>query len=308
MPTVETLHGKPVIDYVLGEGLAQADSAVYRLCVDWNSAHIFSALMEAFAEEAALESLDALVIGAWSMDEPNAAEVLDHLMPLVDRLQGVRALVFMDYEQEESEISWLNSADLAPLLHALPKLEYFKTRGGEGLEFRELKHASLRTLIAETGGMSADTITQLANATLPELEHLELWLGSSDYGFDATMDTLKPLIVGLAYPDQRYPFPKLRALGLCNSELQDAIAEALVGAPVLKQLDALDLSKGLMTDLGARALAECEELGALTKLDVSRNYIADVTILDRLRARGVEVDASGQKQPDGDYYYVELSE
>ncbi len=307
MPTVETLHGKPVIDYVAGEGLGKADGKVYRLRVSWDNDG-FDELIEAFAEEEALESLDALVLGAWSMDEPVAREALEHLMPLVERLQGLRSLVFMDYEQEESEISWLISADLAPLLHALPKLEYFKTRGGEGLEFRELKHEALRSLIVETGGLGAQTITQIAAAALPELEHLELWLGSSDYGFDATLDTLKPLIVGLPYPEQCYPFAKLRSLALCNSELQDAIAEAFVGAPVLKQLDALDLSKGIMTDLGARALAECEDLGALTKLDVSRNYIADVTVFDRLRARGVEVDASGQKQPDGDYYYVELSE
>jgi hypothetical protein len=151
---------------------------------------------------------------------------------------------------ESCEISWIVQGDYAPILATFLSLEALRIRGGTGLEFSPCRHEKLKSLTIETGGLSGSTIGMLCGLDLPNLQYLELWLGSENYGGDSTLADLEPILSGRA-------FPKLRYLGLRNAEYTADIAHVLTHSPVLEQLVELDLSIGTLTDEGAAPLIDC---------------------------------------------------
>src|SRR5947207_2818215 len=80
------------------------------------------------------------------------------------------------------------------------KLEHLTVRGGEQLSVGSPRHGALRELIVQAGGLRPDVIHEIANAEFPNLEHLELWLGEPNYGGDATVEDLAPLLKGDKFP------------------------------------------------------------------------------------------------------------
>ncbi len=137
---------------------------------------------------------------------------------------------------------------------------------------------------------------------LPNLEHLDLWLGEDNYGGDATVADLAPFLGG-----ER--LPALRHLGLEDSEIQDEIAAAVAGAPVVARLESLSLAMGILTDQGAEALLAGQPLTHLRKLDLHHHFLSDAMVA-RVKAAlpGVEVDLDEQEKPDGDWHYIAVSE
>ena len=139
---------------------------------------------------------------------------------------------------------------------------------------------------------------------LPALEHLELWLGDGGYGWDGTVEDLQPLFSGEL-------FPNLKSLGLRNSEIQDEVAIAISKAPILRQLEVLDLSMGTLGDLGGQALLDSPEVKNLRKLDLRHHYLS-TPLEARLAALGIEVDLSEGEEPhkyDGkSHRYLAVSE
>ncbi|GAB2933830.1 STM4015 family protein [Streptomyces heilongjiangensis] len=229
----------------------------------------------------------ALVVGAWSEAYDSGPEpVIEALVAAKDRLPALRALFLGDIVMEECEISWINQGDVGPLLTAFTQLEEFGVRGGQGLVFPALRHERLRKLTVETGGMPAEAVRGVAASDLPALVHLDLWLGTSEYGGDSEVADLAPILAGTR-------LPSLRHLALRNSEMQDDICVALASAPVVARLDVLDVSMGVLTDDGATALLTGQPLTHLTTLDLHHNYLSSA-IRDRLRdsleAEGVQVD------------------
>jgi hypothetical protein len=141
---------------------------------------------------------------------------------------------------------------------------------------------------------------QIATAKLPALEHLQVFLGSDDYGWDGSLDDVRPLF-------QEGLFPKLTYLGLCDSEIADDLAKAVVDAPVLKQLKVLDLSQGTLGDEGGRALLACEAIRQLEKLDLHHHYMSD-DVMQQFQALPIEVDVSEQEDEDDYGRYVAVGE
>ncbi|MFN8537746.1 MAG: hypothetical protein U0232_09760 [Thermomicrobiales bacterium] len=193
---------------------------------------------------------------------------------------------------------------MSPLLAAYPRLEYFGVRGGNSLSFGELRHDALQTLIVESGGLSGAVVREVAGAELPALRHLALWLGTENYGADATLDDLAPILSG-------EQFSKLEYLGLRDSEMADAIAAAVAHAPILERIAVLDLSLGTLSDEGAAALAASPAVARLRKLDIHHHYCSDEAVA-QLEALGIELDASDPQEVDefeGEYYrYVAVGE
>ena len=229
---------------------------------------------------------------------------MEALVAAREQLPNLKAIFLGDIISEENEISWINQSDVSPLFDAYPLLERFAVRGGTGLVFGSLRHAHLKSLVIQSGGLDAGVVRAVSAAHLPELEHLELWLGVEAYGGNVTVDDLAPLLSGAL-------FPKLSYLGLRDSEIADAIAAAVARAPVLERIRVLDLSLGTLTDEGAAALLASPAVARLEKLDLHHHFCSEA-MMEKLRGLGIEVDVS-QRQEEEEYdgerwRYVAVSE
>jgi hypothetical protein len=250
----------------------------------------------AFLEDPSSNRLFGLVIGCWGGTElmwnQTSDFIVEALVAARDRLPNLRAVFLGDVTFEESEISWILQSDISPLFTAYPELESFAVRGARMLSLGSLKHDKLISLVIQSGGLGANVVREVAAADLPELEHLELWLGTDSYGGDATVDDLAPILEGGL-------FPKLKYLGLRNSEIADRIALAIPSSPIVDRIRILDLSMGTLGDKGAQALLASPAIAGLERLDIHYHYCSEEMIA-KLQALGVDLDASDRQELDID--------
>ena len=284
--------------------LRELDKLVYAVGIAYDDEDAeFMARLEALGRDPKLGELRALVIGGWFSECCDGAptDLYAWLIAHGPRLASLKGLFIGDVIQEESEISWLCQADLAPVLAALPTLEECVVRGGAGLRFVGLRHDNLRGLTVQTGGLSALAVGDIVSADLPELRRLTLWLGQDYYGGDSSVDDLAPLLRG----DR---FPKLEHLGLQDSPHADAIALAVSRSPLLPRLKSLDLSMGTLGDEGAAALLASPHLRSLKHLNLRHHYMSAAKAAE-LRGLGIEVNVS-ERQEAGveDDRYIEVAE
>jgi hypothetical protein len=306
---VTRFAGKPVADWDPEVGLTDPEGTIYRLRLSYDEADAGQRWTDRLAlllADPGAGRLGGLVAGYWDIlnHEPTSAPIVEALVAARERLPALRALFIGDIVREEHEISWIVQSDLSPLFNAYPRLEHLCVRGGEGLTLGALAHDRLRELTLQTGGLDGQVIREVGAARLPALEHLELWLGTEDYGGTATVEDLAPILAGGA-------FPRLHTLGLRDSAIADEVAAALAGAPLLERLRVLDLSLGTLTDAGAEALLASPALARLERLDVHHHYCSPAVVA-RLEALGIAVDASEPQEADesgGEVYrYVAVSE
>ncbi|MEU9309597.1 STM4015 family protein [Streptomyces sp. NPDC048256] len=256
-------------------------SDVYDADEDWTKA------FARFCSAVDTTRVRALIVGAWQEAyDTDPSEVIEALVAARDRFPALRAVFLGDMVGEECEISWINQTDVTPVLAAYPALEEFGVRGGSGLRFPAVSHRALRRLVIETGGLPAEVVRGVGGSDLPALVHLDLWLGTPEYGGDSEVADLEPILSGAR-------LPSLRHLALRNSEIQDAVAAAVASAPVVARLEVLDLSMGVLTDEGAAALLGGQPLTHLKKLDLHYHYLSE-SLQERVRrtveTAGVEVD------------------
>ncbi len=246
------------------------------------------------------------MIGVWGDTGPldDSRKVVDALVAARDKLPRLEALFIGDIVVEEYEISWIEHVSMAPIFDAYPGLEHFRVRGGQGLRLGTLNHQRLKSLVIETGGLDVAVVREITSSNLPELEHLELWLGDENYGANTELVDLAPIFSGRL-------FPKLERLGLRDTELADAIAVAVSHSPLIERLEVLDLSLGTLSDDGAAALLASPHVAKLQLLDIHHHYCSDEMIA-KLEGLGVEVDASDRRTPDDDegelHRYIAVSE
>ena len=206
-----------------------------------------------------------------------------------------------DYEN-----SWAGLGDASALWKAVPRLEHLRLQMNLGsasangedkigtFDLPRLKH-----LEVITGGMSAGCARSFASGKLPAAESIELWFGSNNYGGDATVKDLDPLLAGDGVP-------KLQTLGLKNAEFADDIVAALAPSKILSRIQALSLAHGMMTDAGTQTIAaHADAFKHLKQLELSNNYIS----ADGIAAvRGVCPIVSDEQRADEDYRYPALAE
>ncbi|MFJ3614240.1 STM4015 family protein [Streptomyces hydrogenans] len=313
---LEEFHGLPVFDLPDAESRAELPDAA---AVAWRLSsptyrdadeESWKAVFERFLKTVDTGRVRALVVGGWEdAYDTSSAPVVTALMGANDRLTALEAVFLGDMTFEDCEISWIVQSDVTPLLAAYPALRELGVRGGTGLAFPSVRHTGLETLVVEAGGLGAEVVRGIAGSDLPALESLELWLGTDEYGGDSSPEDLAPLLSGEA-------FPALRSLGLCNSVIEDRVAAAVAGAPVVARLDRLDLSMGVLTDEGAGALLDGQPLTHLRELDLEHHYLS-AAMRDRLTAalapHGVRVVLDDPQTPeddgDGDVWrYVAIAE
>lgn len=246
-------------------------------------------------------AVTALIVGQWGSAHEDGPPV-DLLVEAAPRLPNLEALFLGEMVSEECEISWIIQGDVTPLLRAWPGLATLQVRGGTGLVLEPVRHETLRTLGFESGGLSDDVVRAVAACDLPALTHLELWLGTGDYGATYHPDDLAPILAG----DR---LPALRHLGLRNAELADRVAAAVAAAPVVKRLEVLDLSMGVLSDAGAQALLDGQPLTHLRRLVLAHHYLSEAMAARLVETLpGVAVDVSDRQEEEDDYRYVAVGE
>jgi hypothetical protein len=287
--------GLPVKEWRQGEPLDDPSGTAYRLALDYDEAEAGEKWERRFSEFLSLPasgSVTSIVVGAWGSTSPlgDSSSVVKTLSEASGKLRALNALFIGDIISEEFEISWIEQSDMSPLFISYPDLEHFRVRGGSKLRFGPLNHSRLRSLIVESGGLDVSVVRDITSSSLPELEHLELWLGTDNYGANTEVVDLAPILSGKV-------FPKLRYLGLRDSELSDAIAAAVAHSPILERLRVLDLSLGTLSDDGAAALLASPGIRNLEFLDLHYHYCSDEMIA-KLGGLGIKVDASDEQEPD----------
>ncbi|MGW5224319.1 STM4015 family protein [Nocardia niigatensis] len=311
---LQEFHGLPIVEFdgdAVGGALPAADAAAWRIAVDPYGDNPDVSWTEEFGRFlAAVDStrVRALVVGLWGeVYDHHSDLVIDELIRVRERFPALRAIFLGEITYEEAEISWIQQSDVTRLLANFPALEELRVRGGEHLAFPPTTHDALRTLVVETGGLGGDVVRGIGASSLPALEHLELWLGVSNYGGDATVADLAALLSG-----ER--LPKLTWLGLRNSEIQDEVAAAVASAPVVARLSTLDLSLGTLGDEGATALLHGQPLTHLRILDLHHHFIS-ASLQKRVIAAlpGVTVDLSdaeveNDEENPADRRYTAVSE
>jgi hypothetical protein len=275
-----------------------------RLALEWDEAEdgaAISSLIEKLCELPGAAALDALVIGFWGGMDDDSSDTVAALVAYRDKLPNLKALFLGDITFEENEISWINQSDLSALWPSYPKLEHIQVRGGNNLTLGRIASPVLKTLIVESGGLPRGVVRDALDAETPNLEHLELWLGSENYGATSTVADFQNLFSGNL-------FPKLKTLALRDCEYADDLAAALAQAPLLARIETLDLSLGNLSDKGAEALLASPHVAKLKKLDLHHHYIGDPA-MERLKALGPEVELSDREKADEDGdRYIAVSE
>ncbi|GAB3981505.1 hypothetical protein GCM10029978_082620 [Actinoallomurus acanthiterrae] len=296
---LEELYGLPAFTFPeSGETarLPEPDAVAWRIGHQrWESEELWEEAFGRFCAEVDITRVRALIVGIWEdPEDTDPSEVIDALLAVRDRLPALRSVFLGDITGKECHISRISQTDVTPLLAGFPALEEFGVRAGEGislgetlrLRFPALRHDSLRRLIVESSGLPVDVVRGVGASELPALEHLELWLGGSEYGADCKAADLEPILSGVR-------LPRLRHLALRNSEIQDEVAAAVASAPVVARLEVLDLSLGTLGDDGAAALLDGRPLTHLKKLDLHYNYLSEPSrqrIRQALEPSSVEVD------------------
>ncbi|OOC55625.1 MULTISPECIES: STM4015 family protein [Nocardiopsis] len=304
-------HRPPELD-----GLADPGSVAWRLTRygygydegdQWSSLDYLTGFTGFVSDPAAVS---AVVVGSLvdAFRVESSDEVRDAFVEIAPRLSGLRFLFYADLFAEECEASWIRHGDLSPLVAAYPRLTGFAARGTGRLSLESLEHPGLRGLTLQGGGLPGRLARQVASSRLPELEHLELWLGVEDYGGDTAPEDLGPVLSGRA-------FPGLRSLGLRNAEHTGAWVRALAKAPVTARLHTLDLSLGVLRDEDVAPLLEAPVFRGLRRLDLHHHYLSEEAAGEVRRVltdAGVEVDLSERLEPDTHHdevhYYTAVSE
>lgn len=297
--------GRPVVAYPDGRRPADPAEVAWRIeDPEYDGGDVFVQRLAALAAEPWADQVTALIIGNWGSSY-DSCPPLAQVVAATERMPALRALFLGEMTFEECEISWIQQGDVTPLLLALPRLEQLTVRGGTGLSLEPVRHSGLRRLVFETGGLPAQVVRAIGESDLPNLEHLELWLGTNEYGGDASVADLQPILRGAG-------LPALRSLALRDAEIADRVAEALAGAPIVARLSALDLSLGVLGDAGAASLLAGQPLTHLERLDLHHHFISEpvmARIEAELVAAGVQVDMSDGGDPeDEDEHYIAVSE
>lgn len=303
---VDSFAGLPVKAFD-PEETVQVDAAhAWRLEVEWEAEpDDFAKLLEKLRGTEGVEKVRALILGQWGESQERKPPY-GLLAAAAESLPNLTALFLCELTYDECEISWIAQDDIAPVLKAYPRLEVLRVRGAKGLEgelaLEPLRHESLRELAIEAGGLPGRVVQAVGACEFPALEHLELWLGTSHYGGDSTVEDLAPILAAIR-------LPQVTTLGLRDAEIADQVAEALAGAPVIAQLHTLDLSLGMLSDRGAEALLAGQPLTHLKRLDLHHHYLSE-EMAARLVAElpAVDVDVSDRKEEDQYGRFVAVGE
>ena len=250
--------GYKVRPFDLEQGISHPNE-IYRISIDYDESNWDRKFSE-FVDDPLASQAKGIVVGAWMGNEfdKSAAIAINALINSVEKLPNLHAIFLGDILSEENEVSWIIQSNVSPLLAAYPALTHLGIRGGEQLQFSPIEHANLTTLIVETGGLNHQVVDGILASKFPNLTHLELYIGTDEYGRTTEVEHLASLL-------SQALFPSLRYLGLRDANNANDIALAIANAPILDQIKILDLSLGTLTDIGGKSLLTSNKVSQSTK-------------------------------------------
>lgn len=262
-------------------------------------------LITRIVEDPELPKLDEVIIGCFGPcydNESEADNMLDELLAKKEHFKHVKSLFVGDMESEECEISWIwQSEKYGEVLKALPKLEKLTVQGGNGLGFAPLEHENLKSLTIICGGLPKNVIEELAASKLPNLESLIVYVGVDEYGFDGNVSDFAKVC-------RKELFPKLKTLGIVNSEEEDKVVELVLASDLVSQLEEILFSCGVLTDEGGKLiLDQADQLKHLKKMDLTYHYLSE-EMMEKLKGLPFEVVLDDPQAGDDDCKYPMLTE
>ncbi len=239
-----------------------------------------------------LAELDELIIGCWGESWENSAQsIIDGIVENKDKFTGIKRLFVGDMDYEECEVSWIEQADYSRLWEAMPQLEGLTIKGSTNLSLGNIEHENLKSLHIICGGIPKEVLASVAGAKLPALEVLSLYIGIENYGFDGSVEDIKAML-------DKSEFPKLKELGILDSEIQDEIAEAVVSCKYMKQIETLDLSCGTLTDKGGEVLLDVlPNFENIKNVNLEHHYLSD-KMMKKLSELPADVNVDEQQEDD----------
>ncbi|MFP2905162.1 TIGR02996 domain-containing protein [Pyxidicoccus sp. 3LFB2] len=239
-------------------------------------------LIRQLLPHASARFLRTLVVNLTHVDAPEYGSVLQALVE-TDWPQTLETFDLHVFRQprgwEAPDTAELDTEELRlePLYPRLSRLRELRLRG-RLLELGTLRLPELRDLLIvpwfDGRTLRRPVVRSIANAELPRLESLHIWMGTPTEASEAHLEDLQPLLDGKG-------FPSLRKLALVGVEFTDALCERLPHSALLPQLRELELVRGAMTAAGAKAL--------LAKPQAFRNLL-------RLRLNGGGLDEELRKR------------
>lgn len=170
--------------------------------------------LEPLLNDLRLTELQALVVEA----NYNYPAIVQAICQKQDQLTHLQALQIADTYRRYTTFGRSESlvSEISKLLNTFPQLEVLHIYGSFGDDrategCADLQHEHLKSLIIETADMTPTNLERLCSMHLPELEYLEIWFGRKSYYRWDLVALLQPILTA-------QPYPKLRYLGLCNSE------------------------------------------------------------------------------------------
>lgn len=241
-----------------------------------------------------LSELEELVIGCWGESWDNGAQpIVDGIVEHSDKFSQIKSLFIGDMDYEECEVSWIEQADYGKLWAALPNLEKLTIKGSTNLSLGDIQHENLKSLEIICGGLPKEVLAGIAEAKLPALESLKLYIGVEDYGFDGNIEDIANMLMNS-------DFPNLKTLGIKDSEIQDDVAKVVTKSKYMSQIEVLDLSLGTLTDEGGQVLLDTlPDYENIKEVNLEYHYMSE-DMMAKLKALSADVDVS-EKQEDDEY-------
>jgi hypothetical protein len=196
---------------------------------------------------------------------------------------------------------------LAKLWKHASALEYVKLRAGS-MALGKIDLPACREFRIETGGLAKESLRAVAEASWPALETLSLWFGKREYGGTCKVTGVSSILDGKQ-------IPKLRHLGLKNSQFGNELFAAVARSKILRRLETLDLSMSHITTdaLERDVMPHAKAFAHLKRLDLSRCLLdAKGMRLAKTLAKHVEFeyqrDRADTMDDDPEYRYAAVGE
>ncbi|KAG2389552.1 hypothetical protein C9374_014112 [Naegleria lovaniensis] len=233
-------------------------------------------------------------------------------------LNNIRSLFFLDVHYTFCEVSWMRLGDLKMVLEAFSNLVHWTSLGSQQFRFSST-HASstaLRSLVLISAGLSKPILEDVFYMKLPNLCHLELFLGDDnrrDRRHDFEPEFIQNLLTSTRCQDI---FPSLDYLGLRNYEHIDQVTLTIFESPFSKRVRILDLSLGTLSDEGVKGFLEIlkneermnHEFLNLEILDVHNSYLSQEMVEELLNVTTLIVNTTPHKNASHQWRYVTLNE